>query len=304
MHVGQRIFERCIGGVLKQKTRVLVTNQLQYLAQADRIYLVQDGAVRPVTLQSPEMQEMLDHHRGNNAVTQEAAEDAGESNRPRPDEEQEKPQAETVPRLAPQQSDPFSPPRLSLMSASSNAADRAGRADGDASHATRRSSTASGASMASRASAKPPPASAKPAGKLTEEEDRVEGGITWGTYKKYLSPFGGLWWLVTNVSVTILLHVFEKGSQLWLGLWAEGRIFPGMPPYVYLLVYGALIVLSAVCVALREVQFALGSARPMWTLHENALRHVIAAPMSYFDTTPSGRIINRFTGVVSCSVML
>lgn len=44
--VGRQVFERCIKGELKGKTRVLVTNQLHFLSQVDKIVLVHDGMVK------------------------------------------------------------------------------------------------------------------------------------------------------------------------------------------------------------------------------------------------------------------
>ncbi|KAI3455947.1 hypothetical protein Pfo_012610 [Paulownia fortunei] len=45
-HVGRQVFERCIKGELREKTRVLVTNQLHFLSQVDRILLVHEGTVK------------------------------------------------------------------------------------------------------------------------------------------------------------------------------------------------------------------------------------------------------------------
>ncbi|KAG8385226.1 hypothetical protein BUALT_Bualt03G0020100 [Buddleja alternifolia] len=45
-HVGRQVFEKCIKGELRGKTRVLVTNQLHFLSQVDRILLVHDGTVK------------------------------------------------------------------------------------------------------------------------------------------------------------------------------------------------------------------------------------------------------------------
>ncbi|KAJ0761743.1 putative ABC-type xenobiotic transporter [Helianthus annuus] len=44
-HVGRQVFEKCIKEELRGKTRVLVTNQLHFLSQVDRILLVHQGMV-------------------------------------------------------------------------------------------------------------------------------------------------------------------------------------------------------------------------------------------------------------------
>ena len=43
--VGRHIFEKCIVGVLKQRLRVLVTHNIQYLQHADRVILLEKGRV-------------------------------------------------------------------------------------------------------------------------------------------------------------------------------------------------------------------------------------------------------------------
>ncbi|XP_011012564.1 PREDICTED: ABC transporter C family member 2-like isoform X4 [Populus euphratica] len=45
-HVGRQVFDKCIKGELSRKTRILVTNQLHFLSQVDRIILVHEGMVK------------------------------------------------------------------------------------------------------------------------------------------------------------------------------------------------------------------------------------------------------------------
>ncbi|KAK0060207.1 multidrug resistance-associated protein 4-like isoform X2 [Biomphalaria pfeifferi] len=47
-NVGRQIFESCILQLLKDKTVVIVTHQLQYLKQADRIVVLRDGSIHDV----------------------------------------------------------------------------------------------------------------------------------------------------------------------------------------------------------------------------------------------------------------
>ncbi|XP_021368558.1 multidrug resistance-associated protein 5-like [Mizuhopecten yessoensis] len=45
VHIGQHLFHKCIDTVLKDKTVVLVTHQLQYLKHCDEIYVMDDGEI-------------------------------------------------------------------------------------------------------------------------------------------------------------------------------------------------------------------------------------------------------------------
>ncbi|RWR88757.1 ABC transporter C family member 2-like protein [Cinnamomum micranthum f. kanehirae] len=45
-HVGRQVFEKCIKDELRGRTRILVTNQLHFLPQVDRIVLVHEGMVK------------------------------------------------------------------------------------------------------------------------------------------------------------------------------------------------------------------------------------------------------------------
>lgn len=44
--ISSQVFDKCIKGELRGKTRVLVTNQLHFLSQVDRIVLVHEGMVK------------------------------------------------------------------------------------------------------------------------------------------------------------------------------------------------------------------------------------------------------------------
>ena len=46
------------------------------------------------------------------------------------------------------------------------------------------------------------------------------------------------------------------------------------------------------CTALMRLLGAIMAAR---LLHQNLLQNVISSPMEFFDTTPIGRIVNRFS---------
>lgn len=47
-HVGRHLFDECICGLLAGSTRVLVTHQLQFLAQADLVAVVKQGSISDI----------------------------------------------------------------------------------------------------------------------------------------------------------------------------------------------------------------------------------------------------------------
>jgi len=54
------------------------------------------------------------------------------------------------------------------------------------------------------------------------------------------------------------------------------------------------IVLKAVTVVIASLFLYLATLQGARKLHDNILTNVLRLPMSYFDTTPQGRILNRF----------
>ena len=109
-------------------------------------------------------------------------------------------------------------------------------------------------------------------------------------------------------------YIHRYGSSYWLGIWAgesagNATATPPIPaspfhevsggkPWFYLGVFVAMSVFSAVFILTRSVIVAFASVRAGRTIHDRALDAVFCSPTSFFDTTPVGRILNRFSGDV------
>ena len=63
---------------------------------------------------------------------------------------------------------------------------------------------------------------------------------------------------------------------------------------MYLGVYGALGLFQAVFVMLGTVVVSVACLNAAIKMHATMLQRILRSPMSFFDTTPLGRILNRF----------
>ncbi|XP_041468071.1 ATP-binding cassette sub-family C member 10-like [Lytechinus variegatus] len=66
----------------------------------------------------------------------------------------------------------------------------------------------------------------------------------------------------------------------------------------YLGIYGGLIGANSVFTLLRAFLFAYGGIHAATMIHDRLLKSILRAPISFFDVTPVGRIINRFSSDV------
>jgi ABC-type multidrug transport system fused ATPase/permease subunit len=77
-----------------------------------------------------------------------------------------------------------------------------------------------------------------------------------------------------------------------LSWWSDN---PGKTDGFYIGIYCAIGVTNAVFVLARALLFAFASINSAKKIHDKLLDNVLHVPMSFFDTTPAGRILNRFS---------
>nr|KAF6362437.1 ATP binding cassette subfamily C member 10 [Pipistrellus kuhlii] len=68
----------------------------------------------------------------------------------------------------------------------------------------------------------------------------------------------------------------------------------------YLTVYASIAGVNSFCTLLRAVLFAAGTLRAAAILHRRLLCRILMAPITFFDATPMGRVLNRFSSDVAC----
>uniref|UniRef100_A0A673XY71 ATP-binding cassette sub-family C member 5 n=1 Tax=Salmo trutta TaxID=8032 RepID=A0A673XY71_SALTR len=257
-HVGSHLFHNAIRMASKGKTIIFVTHQLQYLAECDHVILMKDGQIAEHGTHSQLMGRDRDYATLFNSVQQEVM------------------------------------PTTERMSSSSLITDLFANRSG-----TRL-------------------AFPTPMVILMKAEEKGSGAVAWDVYKAYINAAGGPCAFIINV----ILFLFTTGSiafsNWWLSYWIRQgsgntslilenetnetlaglasdsmRLNPHVQYYsrVYVLSMGAALFLKT----MRGLVFVKCTVRAASVLHDKLFHRLLLSPMRFFDTTPLGRILTRFS---------
>ncbi|GMI66409.1 Arabidopsis thaliana ATP-binding cassette C5, multidrug resistance-associated protein 5 [Hibiscus trionum] len=130
---------------------------------------------------------------------------------------------------------------------------------------------------------------------LVQEEERVKGRVSMKVYLSYMAAaYKGL--LIPLIVLAQTLFQFLQIASNWWMAWANPQTDGDQAkvgPMVLLVVYMALAFGSSWFIFMRAVLVATFGLAAAQKLFINMLRSVFRAPMSFFDSTPAGRILNR-----------
>eukprot|EP00051_Salpingoeca_urceolata_P018547 m.260888 g.260888 ORF g.260888 m.260888 type:complete len:1419 (-) comp19220_c0_seq3:108-4364(-) len=289
-YVGRRIFDNCIKDYLGSRTVIFVTHQLQYLPQCDRVLLVDGGRIAEEGTYDSMLvagtrfhglvsAQQLQH----DAEEEEKAEEVGEGVRPH------------ALVLEPSEGPDQGKSHL-----------QAGKHRNEA-EAVLPAQPQQDATVAAEASTKAAEAAVAAGKSLVQAESREKGAVTWRTYVKWMRAGGTFfgWLLVFLLFITATLS--KTFSEWWLSWWMEqgdgedhvgderGSISDHPDRQLYTLIYGMSAVLLIVVQIIRAVCYNRRVLKASSHLFERLFDTVVKAPMSFFDQTPTGRIINRFS---------
>uniref|UniRef100_A0A803TXB3 ABC-type glutathione-S-conjugate transporter n=1 Tax=Anolis carolinensis TaxID=28377 RepID=A0A803TXB3_ANOCA len=135
--------------------------------------------------------------------------------------------------------------------------------------------------------------------KLIDKEAVETGKVKFIMYTRYLGAVG------CNLTTWIFLAYVAQaaatiGSNLWLSEWTNDAVKYQNMTYTTAIrdtrvgVYGALGISQGLFLLAACMLSAHGAVRASRVLHKHLLSNILRVPMSFFDTTPTGRIINRF----------
>ncbi|XP_025986916.1 multidrug resistance-associated protein 1 isoform X3 [Solenopsis invicta] len=304
-HVGKHIFEKVIGpnGLLKKKTRIFVTHGITYLPEVDNIIVLKDGEItergtyKQLLEKKGAFADFLVQHLqevGNLHVDEGSEADLREI----------KQQLEST--IGADELQQKLTRVRSRISESLSESDRNSVADKKSLNGslTRQYSTESQQSVnyMHSNSTKEKEAASKPNNigeKLIEVEKTETGSVKWKVYSHYLKSIG--WFLsISTIVMNAVFQSFSIGSSVWLSIWSNDNQTIGNNTIdtakrdMYLGVYGALGFGQAFFVMLSQITLIIGSLRSSRVLHYDLLFNILRSPVGFFDTTPSGRILNRF----------
>ncbi|XP_063922468.1 multidrug resistance-associated protein 1 isoform X1 [Zophobas morio] len=285
-HVGKHIFEQVIGpeGLLKHKTRVLVTHGITYLPQTDKIVVLKDGEVS----ECGTYQQLLDKK---GAFSEFLLQHINEV-----EEDEEELDALKNQLSGTAVSEEISKKLSRHRSRVSESVSETGSDQTSLSLQRQKSVDSADRSLRHRSSSveepKKPPVKGD---KLIEVEKTETGSVKWSVYKHYLKSIG-LFLTFATIFLNMLFQGFSIGSNVWLGVWADDNVTDSGTRDFYLGIYGALGLGQAVAVLLSALTLFIGSLNGAQLLHQLLLSNILRVPCTtFFDVTPVGRILNRFS---------
>ncbi|KAF2404486.1 multidrug resistance-associated protein 1 [Trichodelitschia bisporula] len=291
-HVGRHIIDNVLGpkGLLAGKTRILATNSIPVLVEANFVVLLRDGRIiergtyEQLMAMKGEISTLI--RTANNEDSEsvgsprsERSEETVYENTPESDDEavdEVEAAQEGCSQLAP------------LRSAPSGGAARR-----ESGRSLRRASTAS--FQESR-------------GKVLDEEEGAlksrqtketseQGKVKWSVYLEYAKTSNIIAVLI-YLTTLIGAETAKIGGSVWLKHWSEVNGEHGSNPHVgkYLGIYFAFGIGSSCLVVIQTlILWIFCSIEASRKLHERMAFAIFRSPMSFFETTPTGRILNRFS---------
>eukprot|EP01127_Copromyxa_protea_P010845 TRINITY_DN2685_c0_g3_i1.p1 TRINITY_DN2685_c0_g3~~TRINITY_DN2685_c0_g3_i1.p1 ORF type:complete len:1581 (+),score=418.17 TRINITY_DN2685_c0_g3_i1:533-4744(+) len=290
-HVGKALFNKCIKGLLRDKTRILATHQLQFLKQCDKIVVMSQGRITNVgsyeelMANSKEFNDLLSKHVVDTEDSEEEVQEHLMSmtspsltkSSPGSEKKEEKPTGKLIVNET-----------KSSGGVSFEVYKEYGRATGSLAFAviilaihlaTQGSQMVSDYWLSAWSANSTIVNETMTIQSLTPMAASVLHSVT-----KVIRPDSDV--MFTNAGRQTLEFGFPTCCYDDLGLGV---------PFFYLMVYGVIGLISTVLILIKAFALAQAGINASQQIHDDMLERVLHVPTSYFDTVPLGRIVNRFS---------
>ncbi|CAK0836931.1 unnamed protein product [Prorocentrum cordatum] len=138
----------------------------------------------------------------------------------------------------------------------------------------------------------------KDSGRLVEREAERVGSVPWGVYRAYLGAGGGLCLTAAVILGMILGQGVQTCADSWVSFWSDhsrGDAQPHVSSEAGLLGYVVLSFTAFFGIFATSSLFRLTALNAARSFHRQLLEKMLQLPMSFYDTTPLGRVLNRFS---------
>ncbi|KAI1314400.1 hypothetical protein EDD11_002226 [Mortierella claussenii] len=250
-HVDQHLWQHLIGpkGLLKDKTRLLVTHGIHHLSEVDQIVVLRDGQIS----ETGKFQELLD---AKNAFYQLIEDYSAKDVRKEQDDTSEE---ETI-----------------GDSVNGGLPSHTGRTEKQEVPAKLDEKMDDNAD-------------------LTEEEKMKVGSIQWHVYRIYAKA-ASFRCVIQVLVLFVVIQGCQIGTNTWLQYWIRVANTSVHNIGYYMGIYAVLVIsYMLLTVWTSYTTMVTAGVRASDRLHSSLLNNVLRLPMSFFDTTPLGRIVNRFS---------
>ncbi|KAF8095196.1 hypothetical protein N665_0339s0065 [Sinapis alba] len=260
-HTGSDIFKKCVRGALKGKTVLLVTHQVDFLHNVDCILVMREGKIvesgryDELVSSGLDFGELVAAHETSMELVETGAESSAATSIIT------SPRAPTSPRV--------SSPRTSMESPHLSDLNEEHVKSFLGSHIIEDGS------------------------KLIKEEQRETGQVSLRVYKQYCTEAYGWWGIVFVVFFSLTWQGSVMASDYWLAYETSANNAISFDASVFIRVYVIIALVSIVLVSMRSYYVTHLGLKTAQIFFRQILNSILHAPMSFFDTTPSGRILSR-----------
>lgn len=266
--VGASLFNDCVNGVLKDKTRILVTHQLRVLPQVDRVIImgVDEATGCCKVIDQGKLDYLLTRGYDLSKIVKTYEKEAVES-------------VADVSVIAP-------------VATSSADAACVTNTDNLLDSISANLTMPVAVSLAGNDVVVEKVTAHK---KLMTVEERGEGAVGFELYKTYINAMNKPVLLALVMVSFAMANASQILQQYVIAAWTSDTNYTKRPLAAYLIGMTSMAALVAFFNWSRTcMQVYLGAAASE-TLHKNMIKQVLGAPLSYFESTPIGRLVQRFS---------
>uniref|UniRef100_A0A1J3FGI2 ABC-type xenobiotic transporter n=1 Tax=Noccaea caerulescens TaxID=107243 RepID=A0A1J3FGI2_NOCCA len=293
-HTGSDIFKKCVRGALKGKTVLLVTHQVDFLHNVDCILVMRDGMIvqsgkyDELVSSGLDFGELVAAHETSMELVEAGSASAAAENVPtqrtisiEPPRHPQRRVSIDSPRHQP--TTPKSPKVSRTTSMESPRMQRT------TSMESPRLSELNDESIKSFLGSNIP----EDGSRLIKDEERAVGQVSFQVYKLYLTEAYGWWGIILVLFFSVAWQGSIMASDYWLAYETSAKREVSFDASVFIRIYLIIAAVSIVLVCCRAFYITHLGLKTSQIFFKQILNSLVHAPMSFFDTTPSGRILSR-----------